>query len=367
MGLHGFLLAHHDEVLGEAGRIIREKRPDSSHLDAARDENLLRCLAAVIAALRWHETGPLLPAAAPPVPRQHCAEQYDVDEVVYEYGSLCVATLRVADRHGHAISNPEHQWLNQALDDNIAADVVAWERRRRDQGRQRSAERLGCVVHELRNALQTASLSFQAIRSGRLSLQGVTGGIVERSHLRLRALVERLLAQVRVGSRALIRRERVALDALAQESVSFVEGEAKEKAVTIEVDVEPTCTAIADGTLLTSVFTNLLQNAVKFTPEGGTVTLRGRRAEGGRLRIEVEDRCGGVDPAVKELIFTPFVQGRDHRGLGLGLTIAREIVAAHDGALSFRDLPGSGCVFSIDLPAAEPLASGTPPPGASTG
>ena len=359
MALHQFLLEHRDEVLGEAGRVIQEMRPDSPHLDSAREQNLPGFLAAVIAALQWHESVPLRPAPTGPAPRPHRAEEYDVDEVVHEYSALCIAVLRVTERYGCVLSNQEHQRLNQALDDNIAADVLAWEHMRRDQGRQRSAERLGFVAHELRNALNTASLSFQAIRSGRLSLQGASGGIVERSHHRLRQLVERLLAQVRLGSRAVIRRERVALETVVRESVSVVDGEAKETGVRIEVEVDSSSAAIADQTLLTSAFTNLLQNAVKFTAAGGTVTLRGRRVEGGRLCIEVEDQCGGLDPAVKELIFSPFVQGRDHRGLGLGLTIAREIVAAHDGALSFRDLPGRGCVFSIDLPAAEPLPSHT--------
>jgi hypothetical protein len=78
-------------------------------------------------------------------------------------------------------------------------------------------------------------------------------------------------------------------------------------------------------------------------------------AVGRRVLIEVEDRCGGLRPGVVERMFKPFSQRADETtGLGLGLAIARQGVEADGGILGVRNLPGVGCVFTMDLPAHAP-------------
>ncbi len=70
-----------------------------------------------------------------------------------------------------------------------------------------------------------------------------------------------------------------------------------------------------------------------------------------RILIDVEDHCGGLPAGAAERMFLPFAQvGADTSGLGLGLSISRRSVEANDGILSVRNVPGSGCVFTIDLP-----------------
>jgi signal transduction histidine kinase len=98
---------------------------------------------------------------------------------------------------------------------------------------------------------------------------------------------------------------------------------------------------------------NLLHNAFKNTPAGGAVSLRAS-AQGERLILEVRDECGGI-PAGKADLFHAFGdrRGGDRSGLGLGLSIARTAVRAHGGDIHIRNMPGSGCVFVIDLPLAE--------------
>ena len=107
----------------------------------------------------------------------------------------------------------------------------------------------------------------------------------------------------------------------------------------------------ADPQLLASAVTNLLNNAFKFTPIGGRVVLRARANEGKRLLIEVEDECGGIPASVGDP-FQPFGErrGGDRTGLGLGLSIARKAVRAHGGDIQIHNIPGKGCVFTIDVP-----------------
>jgi signal transduction histidine kinase len=95
---------------------------------------------------------------------------------------------------------------------------------------------------------------------------------------------------------------------------------------------------------------NLLQNAFKFTAPHSEVSLHAY-GSADRVRIDVEDRCGGLAPGIMTSMFVPFTQGSaDKSGLGLGLSIARRVVEANQGTLSVSDRPGSGCVFTIDLP-----------------
>jgi signal transduction histidine kinase len=107
-----------------------------------------------------------------------------------------------------------------------------------------------------------------------------------------------------------------------------------------------------DPQLLTSAVMNLLHNAFKYTPPGGTVTL-GARAQAERLLVEVQDECGGI-PERKSDLFQAFGdrRGTDRSGLGLGLSIARQAVRASAGEIHVRNMPGKGCVFTIDLPLA---------------
>jgi signal transduction histidine kinase len=117
----------------------------------------------------------------------------------------------------------------------------------------------------------------------------------------------------------------------------------------------------ADRDLLSSAVGNLLQNAFKFTEQNSEVSLRAY-ARGDRVLIEVADQCGGLPPGEAESMFAPFTQSRmDRSGLGLGLSISRRSVEANHGVLSVRNMPGAGCVFTIDLPRGSDFEPAQPP------
>ena len=113
-----------------------------------------------------------------------------------------------------------------------------------------------------------------------------------------------------------------------------------------------------DRDRLISALTNLLQNALKFTQPQTEVVLLGYQS-GDRVLIEVQDHCGGLPAGATETMFKPFTQrSTDRSGLGLGLSIARRNVEADGGTLTVTDRPGTGCVFTINLPRHETAAAG---------
>ena len=118
--------------------------------------------------------------------------------------------------------------------------------------------------------------------------------------------------------------------------------------------VDRTVTVEGDRQILAAAVSNLLQNAFKFTPKGGNVSL-GVHVTVDRVLIDVEDECGGLPPGKADLLFHPFEQhGEDRSGVGLGLSICMKAATASGGELRVRDFPGKGCVFTLALPRKQP-------------
>ena len=109
----------------------------------------------------------------------------------------------------------------------------------------------------------------------------------------------------------------------------------------------------ADPQLLAAAVTNFLTNALTSTRSGGRVVLRARATAGERLQIEVEDECGGLSPGGRDAAASSAGRhGHNRAGWGLALSMARKAVTAHDGAVYVRNIPGRGCVSTIDMPLA---------------
>jgi CheY-like chemotaxis protein len=158
-------------------------------------------------------------------------------------------------------------------------------------------------------------------------------------------------------------------NSLIRQAVQVCRSEVLGKELRLELDLAAEHHHIAaDPARLQQALWNLLKNAVKFTPEGGSVTIRTRNAAdrgapGARLIVEVSDEGIGIAPEFLPLIFDPFQQGettvtRDHGGLGLGLAISRGIVEAHGGTLTAESAGrGRGATFRMELRAiSEPKA-----------
>lgn len=280
---------------------------------------------------------------------------FTIDQVVHDYGDLCQAVTELAFERGAPIDVEEFRTLNRCLDDAIAGAVTEFSSRRdsalTDKGVLAANERLGLFAHELRNLLQTATLAVTAIKAGTVGISGTTGALLDRSLIGLRTLIDRSLADVRTTAGMPVRLTRVPLGRFLTEVKisSTIEADARDCKFTVAA-VDQELAVDADRDMLSSAVGNLVHNAFKFTAPNTEVSLN-VHAAADRVLIEIEDCCGGLSPGAKETMFVPFAQSNaDKSGLGLGLSICRRAVEANNGVLSVRDLPGKGCVFTIDLP-----------------
>jgi signal transduction histidine kinase len=281
-------------------------------------------------------------------------EGLTVAGVVNSYGDLCQVITGLAVEQHASISARDFQTLNLCLDDATAGAVSAYSRQRERAISDEGTERLGVLAHELRNALNSAILAFAGIKQGVVATGGSTSAMLDRSHMRLQSLIDRSLADVRLDA-GLLNLERIPAWELIEEAEIGASVVAQAKGLHFVVTtVDRTVIVEADRPILAAAIANLLQNAFKFTLPGTAVKLRAS-ATTSRVLIEVEDECGGLPSGDAENLLRPFVQrGRDRTGVGLGLSICLKAVKMMAGQLHIRDLPGKGCVFTIDLPKQPP-------------
>jgi signal transduction histidine kinase len=275
-----------------------------------------------------------------------------VGQVVQDYGSICQSVTELADERNVVISADEFHTFNRCLDDAIAQAVTEYEHQRDRTVGGPGAAHLGYLAHEMRNLLATSMLTWEALASGRVGVQGSTGAVHGRSLRRMRVLIDRTLAEVRLGAGG-GNPERVSIAELIEEIEIVATIEAKEQKVQLSIDAGPNdVSVVADHQILASAVANLVQNAFKFTRPSGHISISAR-ATADRVLIDVRDECGGLPPGKADDLFRPFEQRSvDKSGLGLGLSISLKGVEASGGEIHVRDLPGTGCVFTVDLPRA---------------
>lgn len=220
------------------------------------------------------------------------------------------------------------------------------------------------VSHELRTPLTSIKNAVDLLRSGKPGPlapdQRRFLDMASRNQGRLATLIDDLLdlSKIEAGRLEYEFREVDAESLLAEVREAF---ELQAVARKVEIAVEPQWLppVLGDPERLTQVLTNLVGNALKFTPGGGRVTLSGRVA-GPWVELSVTDTGPGIQPEDRQRIFERFFQAtgpgqdpltRTARGTGLGLAISRELASAHGGELVVDDAPGGGARFTVRLPA----------------
>ncbi|MEA2661971.1 MAG: hypothetical protein QOH08_1543, partial [Chloroflexota bacterium] len=148
------------------------------------------------------------------------------------------------------------------------------------------------------------------------------------------------------------------LVAALNNAVTLVRERASSHGIRLELEVVPPLdTVLADERKLKQAVVNLLANAVKFTPDGGTVRVRAER-ENGEIRLAVHDTGIGIAPEDQRRIFEEFQQASHHgersrEGTGLGLALTKRMVELHGGTITVDSVPGKGSTFTIALPLAK--------------
>jgi PAS domain S-box-containing protein len=235
----------------------------------------------------------------------------------------------------------------------------------------RKDEFLATLAHELRNPLAPIRNVLEILRVSGGALSDDMRGMLERQVAHLVRLVDDLLELSRIATgRIELRRERVELGTVLRGAVetSLPLIEAAGHRLTLSLPPEPLILD-ADPVRLGQIVANLLNNAARYTERGGEIWLTGERA-GGAAQIVVRDSGAGIAPEVLPRVFDAFVQadrssGRSPEGLGIGLTIARNLAEQHGGRIEARsEGPGRGSEFVVTLPLAgaqSPAPSGAAP------
>jgi PAS domain S-box-containing protein len=221
-------------------------------------------------------------------------------------------------------------------------------------------EFLALVSHELRSPLSAILSYAHLLRVGPVDIDAINRAVtvIERNAKAQIQIIEDLLDSARITTGKLrIEPALIKLVPVLQAAVDTVRPAASAKGVTLAVDCEPTPTeALGDPARLQQIVSNLLTNAIKFTPEGGRVSLA-MKHDAGQIRIIVSDTGEGIEPGFLPFLFQRFSQAdtssaRRFGGLGLGLSLVKDLVELHGGTISAHsEGVGRGATFTVTFPA----------------
>ncbi|MGE5586356.1 MAG: two-component system histidine kinase PnpS [Bacillota bacterium] len=215
------------------------------------------------------------------------------------------------------------------------------------------------VSHELRTPVTSIKGFVDTLLDGAMEDRETLRrflGIISHETDRLTQIISDLLELSRLESKGTgMRKNPVSLRAVVDAALGIVHDKAQQRDIDITVDIDPAFPPVAaDEALLVQVFVNLLDNAVKYTPEGGHVRVNACRVEGA-TRVDVSDTGIGIGPEHLPRVFERFyridkARSRQLGGTGLGLSIVKHIVERHGGQVSVASVPGEGSTFSFTLP-----------------
>ncbi|WP_267571846.1 sensor histidine kinase [Corallococcus sp. bb12-1] len=229
---------------------------------------------------------------------------------------------------------------------------------RAEEASQAREDALAVVSHDLKNPLTTIRLGTRLLARRLQATPGTQGfqqqvDSIDRAARCMQDLIHQLLdaARLDAGRELVMDRMPEPLEALTREALELVASQATERNLRLEHTVPGELRVFCDRPRVLQVLANLLGNAVKFTPRGGTVMVSATR-DGEAVRVSVRDTGPGIPQADQAHLFKRHWQARDtaEQGSGLGLYIACGIVTAHGGQLAVASDEGAGTTFTFTLP-----------------
>jgi two-component system sensor histidine kinase BaeS len=261
---------------------------------------------------------------------------------------LASAADEVAAGH-YDVAVPERTWGSEVERLATRFDEMTT---RLSESEQLSRNFLMSVSHELRTPLTAIRGHVSALREGVFddeAAQSRSLEVVSEEAMRLERLVGDVLDLAKLDARRFaLLREEVDMRALCERAYATFAEEARTRGIEYDLELGEGAVLITDGDRVLQIVTNLLSNALHWTPEGGRVVLELGVHEG-EVAVAVSDTGPGIAPQQEERIFRPFWSGEDG-GTGLGLAIARELALALGGRLELHTEPGRGSRFVLVLP-----------------
>lgn len=363
------LEAHLSEIIDRFVDAAERESPRTEGL--TRDEiidHLRAYFSAVITTLRDHAVGgKKVGSTAKEHAEQRWLMGYDIESVIREYGLLRGVALEIVHREQSTIDAFELDAFVTLLEEGMARSAAKFmaldEERLRDalEIAQRATlareEVLAIVSHDLRNPLMVILGSAEVLLEGlaaedpKTPLRRKSIEAIQRSSSRMVTLVSELLDQARLQS-SQIRLEIAGHTAaeLIDPTLEHLLPIAGQKQVHLTRDGDLSVIAWCDASRILQVLENLVGNAIKFSPKGGTIVMRADR-EGDGVCFSVIDQGPGIEPDAIEKIFDRFWSTPgEQRSTGLGLAIAKGFVELHGGRIWVESEPGKGAKLSFCLP-----------------
>jgi len=265
------------------------------------------------------------------------------------------------DRYTYQFSVPSMDEIGnmQSTFNNLAQRVISNMEQLKTLDQAKS-EFLSIASHELRTPLTSIKGSLSLMRSGVVGEMNEMAEnlltIAENETDRLIRLINDILDLAKIEARKLpLTQDWNSLNGLVTTSMNSLQGLAQQAHVSLVTEAMPPIDVYMDDDRIQQVLTNLVSNAIKFSPKGGRVMVRCEVDEDSKLTIEVSDQGRGIDPQDQELIFQKFRQATNAnnplvKGTGLGLAIARALVEQHGGVINVRSVVGEGSTFYFTLP-----------------